>query len=252
MACCCGGSGGGPYCCWDKDPALPLAPGEAAATTSCQSLPCTGMSTNDFTLFSAGPYADSSTCSAQCGGFNCTGSGCVPAGTGGEFRTKQECDLVCCSTGYPMEIGRFTGIAEAFSSNSFNSSTAYHRGFLRFPVNRRLRFILYYWNGGGSSTSTAPYCPIRWTVYMANYDSTTGVLISPRVELFQITCGDLSQPCTFGGASWTSTPGCGFNGFGARISTKPASANCLEVEIVSPGGLMGWRYQAYCDANAAP
>lgn len=247
MACCCGG---GTYCCWDKNPALPLAPGEAKAKTSCQELPCTGMASGDFTLYSAGPYADSSECAAQCGGFNCTSSGCVQAATDGQYRTIQECNLVCCAGGYQMTPGIFTGVSESSNSTSYNSRTAYARGVLKFPANTLLRFVLFYWNGG-SSNSESPYCPIRWTAYLANYDA-TGALLSPRIPLVSITCGDLAQPCTFGGATWTSTPGCGYNGYGTLRANKPASANCIEVEVICPGGLMGWKWFAYCDGNVAP
>jgi hypothetical protein len=242
----------GRYCCWNKDPNAPLAEGEEAAYTSCQETPCAGMETGDRRLFNSGPYDDDAECRNNCGFFNCDNGSCNPTGPEGKYRTKQECALVCCSSQQPLRPGRFTLPVRQFASGVFDSKLTYSRAVIVFPPNLRLRFALYYWNGGNEVNSRSPYCPIQWKAYLADYNQITGELISPRVEIINILCGDLSAPCTFGGATWTSTPGCGYSGYGVKTATKPATANCIEVEVISPGGLMGWIWQAYCDENAAP
>jgi hypothetical protein len=66
MACpCCVGES---YCCWDKDPTIPLGPGDLPATVSCQDTPCPGMvgPVPDDTLRRSGPYPNGTTCALDC------------------------------------------------------------------------------------------------------------------------------------------------------------------------------------------
>jgi hypothetical protein len=202
MACCCSSEF---YCCWDKDPGAPLAPGESPAVSACQDSPCAGMSNafKDFTLYRSGPHSGSD-CPAAC------------------------VNTACAATGQMLGNSSPTMRRWVYNLPRENSSVV-------FPISAGVNQIrLLYQIVLNSGTD---YSPTKWLVWDYGEFDNLGNTIRPRTLLGQ-TAWLFGTPPSCARVPMDTNQRFAFY-------NKPAipRPSCVIVQVLSPCNVTDWLYQ---------
>jgi hypothetical protein len=203
MACCCSSN---QYCCWNKDPGAPLAPGELPAVSACQDTPCAGMSNafRDFTLHRSGPHLSGSDCASEC-----VNKACVTSG--GMFNGSS-----------PVVRNWVYGLPRDNASVVFGISAGINQIGLTYGI------IL---------NSGTTYSPTKWLVWDYGEFDNLGNTIRPRTLL-----GDTGW---LFGTPPSCAPVPMDTNFRFKAFAKPAipRPSCVIVQVLSPCNVTEWLFQ---------